>query len=209
MDLNLENMSFKKIFLIILLAAFVVGALIAVSIFLFGSFGQTEMKLLLTTIIIGGYSLTGLCSSVLYGRKKYVSVAIAGMIVAALGFLVTTTVVWRIPPSIDLMQEVLLFIVLSGSLAHISMLLLAKSENKLVNKVISLTIISITLLAILLVNLIYQSVFNTAYTEGITLFGIGKIDILFYLRLIGVLAVTNVLGTIATPILLKIASMKK
>ena len=65
-----QNFDFKKIFLITMVISLSISALIGIFVFLLGDFGETDFKLLMTTLTIGGYSLTGLCCSVLYEKRK-------------------------------------------------------------------------------------------------------------------------------------------
>ena len=60
----------RKTFLITMIISLSISALIGIIIFLFGDFGDSEVKILLTTLSIGGFSLTGLCCSVLYEKKN-------------------------------------------------------------------------------------------------------------------------------------------
>ena len=90
-----QNFNFKKTFLITMIISLSISALIGIFVFLFGDFGETEAKLLLTTLTIGGYSLTGLCCSVLYEKRKFTPLAISGMIISTVGFLFTVMVIWK------------------------------------------------------------------------------------------------------------------
>jgi len=74
--------------------------------------------------------------------------------------------------------------------------------------VVLATTISISVLALILINLVYQPYFQTG-SRMLSFFGLFPIDPGFYFRLVAIVAVLDVLGTIATPILMKISSMKK
>jgi hypothetical protein len=181
-----EQFSIRRVFLVSLIASLSVSAFVAIFVFLVGNFGQTEIRLLLTTLTIGGYSLTGLCSSVLYDRRRYTSFALLGMFVAVLGFLMAVGAIWEIVNLGDIWKAVFTFMILSFSIAHASLLLLAKSESIFVNSLLSLTILFVAIVAGMLINLV-----------------IGRFDYLgeFYYRLLGVFSVLDVLGTIVVPIL--------
>ena len=186
-----QQFSIRRVFLISLIASLSISALIAIFVFLLGDFGETEIKLLLTTLTIGGYSLTGLCSSVLYDRKKYLPLAFSGIIVSVLGFLVTVGAIWEIVDFDDIWKSVVIFIVLAFSIAHSSLLLLAQSDKNLVNTSLNTTIIFIVIVALMLIYLVLAE--------------FDDVDE-FYYRLLGVFAVLDVLGTIVTPILKKFNS---
>lgn len=65
-----ENMNVKKVFLITMIISLSISALVGIVLFLIGSFGYLELRILLTTLAIGGFSLTGLCSSLLYDKHR-------------------------------------------------------------------------------------------------------------------------------------------
>lgn len=186
-----QQFSIKRAFLVSLIASLSISALIAIFVFLIGDFGETEIKLLLTTLTIGGYSLTGLCSSVLYDRRKYISLAFSGIIVSVLGFLITVGTIWDIVEFDDIWKSVIIFIILAFSIAHSSLLLLARSDKNLANSSLTATIVFIIIVALMLIYLVLVEFDNVDE---------------FYYRLLGVFAVLDILGTIVTPILKKFNS---
>lgn len=181
----------KRVFLASLIVSLSISALITILVFLFGDFGQTELQLLFTTLTIGGYSLTGLCSAVLYDRREYIPLAFSGMIVSVLGFLSTVGVIWDIIDFNNIGKLVIIFIILAFSIAHSSLLLLVRSDKNLVNLSLKVTIRFIIIVALML---IYLVLMEFDYVSE------------FYYRLLGVFAVLDVLGTIVTPILKKFNS---
>ncbi|GAA4270652.1 hypothetical protein [Hyunsoonleella aestuarii] len=58
-----------------------ISALLGIVVFFVGDFGETEMKVLGTTLAMGGYSKTGLCSSAIHNRNEFRSFSIIGTIV--------------------------------------------------------------------------------------------------------------------------------
>ena len=187
------NIGIKRVFLVSLIASLSISALIAIFVFLFGNFGETEFKILFTTLTVGGYSLTGLCSSILYDRRKYLPLAFSGIIVSVIGFLITIGTIWEIVDFDDVWKSVIIFAILAVSLAHSSLLLLLKSTKNSVNVCLWATIIFIVIVAIMLIYLVLSE-FNLHLYQ---------IDEFFY-RLLGVFAVLDVLGTIVTLILKKV-----
>jgi hypothetical protein len=194
-----QETNFKKIFLIIMVISLSISALIGIIIFLFGNFSDTEYKLLFTTLAIGGYSLTGMCCSVFYEKNRSagaVKIAQLGMALSILGFIYTVLVIWSLFnfDNFDNSWKILAtFIILSISLAHICLLLLIASLKGFVVISVLATIISISIVALLLIWPIW----------------VGSEPDLFYFRIVGVFAILDVLGTIVTPILNKVFSVKK
>src|SRR3989344_5469629 len=135
-----RQFSAKRVFLLSLIASLSFSAFVAIFVFLIGNFGETETRLLLTTLAIGGYSLTGLCSSVLYDKRKYTGFSLLGILIAVIGFLVTVGAIWEVVDFQDSWKGVFILMVVSFSIAHASLLLLARSENGLVNSLLYATL---------------------------------------------------------------------
>ena len=188
-----QNFNFKKTFLLTMIISLSISALIGIFVFLFGDFGETEARLLLTTLTIGGYSLTGLCCSVLYEKRKFTSLALSGIIISIIGFLFTVLVIWEAIDLDDSWKALIIFIVLAASTAHSCVLLFIKSEKSLVNGALSATLIFISIVAIMFIILVLNEFDD-----------VGE----FYFRLLGVFAILDVLGTIVTPILNKVYSIQ-
>lgn len=184
------QLGIRGILLVSLIASLSISALIAIFVFLFGDFGETEIKLILTTLTIGGYSLTGMCSSALYERRRYILLARAGIMVSAIAFLITIGAIWEIIDFDDIWQLLAIFTVLAFSIAHSSLLLLAPSDKSLVNRSLAATITFIVIVALMLIYLVLADDND-----------VGD----FYFRWLGVFAVLDVLGTVVTPILKKVS----
>ena len=187
-----QNLDFKKTFLISMIISLSISALIGIFVFLFGDFGYIEVRLLLATLTIGGYSLTGLCCSILYEKRKFTPLALSGIIISLIGFLFTVLVIWDAIDFEDFWRVLLIFIILAVSTAHSCLLLLIKSKKSLVNGSLLATIVFIFIVALMLIIIVIDE------------FDVGE----FYFRLLGVFAILDVLGTIVTPILNKVYSIE-
>lgn len=190
-----QNFNLKKTFLISMIVSLSISALIGIFIFLFGDFGETEARMLLTTLTIGGYSLTGLYCSTLYEKKRAISLAFSGMAVSILGFLYTVLVIWEIIDLdiLDNFKPLLMFIILAFSLAHSCLLLLIKSEKPIIKNSLFATVGFIGIVALMLILLVFEAIDDPEE---------------FYFRLLGVFAILDVLGTIVVPILNKVYPMQ-
>ena len=107
------------------------------------------------------------------------------------GFLNTVGAIWEIIDFDDALKPAIIFIILALSIAHSSLLLLARSDKNLVNTSLTATIVFNIIVALMLIYLI--------------LVEFDDVDE-FYFRLLGVFAVLDVLGTIVTPLLKKFNS---
>jgi hypothetical protein len=193
---KMKGLSLKKIFLITMIVALCISALIGILVFLFGNFdefGGTEFNLLTTTLSIGGYSLTALCCSFLYEKKTFGAIAIVGMTISLFALVYTIIEIWW-PNDFYFDGKMLgTLIVLSILAAHMSLLLLIQSQKQAVNISLLLTIIFINVFAGLIIFLIIID------------FGSN----VFFLRLVGVSAILSALGTIVVPVLNKLYRIKK
>lgn len=182
----------KKAFLISMIISLSISALIGIVIFLLGSFGEIQTRILLTTLTIGGFSLAGLCSAALYDKQRFTIFGLLGMIVAVLGFIVTTALIWEVLGLGNVWRFGLTLILLSFTFSHVSLLLLIDTERSLVKFSLIGTMIFITLVALSLLAVIWEII---TFEQ-------------FYIRLFGVFAILDVLGTIITPIIYKVTKMK-
>lgn len=178
----------KKLFLKTLIVSLSASGLLGIFIFLFGKFGETEGRLLLTTLSIGGCSLTGLCCSTIYPSEKYKIFSVIGIGTAGLCFIFTLFNIWGDFKNLENTWQLLLsLIVLTTTFAHISLLLNIKIVNQLVKNSLTATIVFIAIVTFMLLTLIVSKFDN------------GE----FFFRLLGVFAILDVVGTIVTPILNK------
>lgn len=187
--------SIKKPFLVVLIIALSISALIGIFIFLLGDFGDTEARILFTTLAIGAYSLTGLCCAALYEKRKSGLLAPLGMIISVAGLLYTVALIWELSSFMvldDSLKVLVILIVLAFSTAHSSLLLLITPARTLVTTLLAATILFIAIVALMLITLVFDTVNEN----------VGE----FYYRLLGVFAILDVLGTIVTPITNKIYS---
>lgn len=183
------DIDLKKFFLRTLIAALCVSALIGIVVFLIGDFGETELRLLLTTLATGGFSLTGLCCATIQDREDLRSYSLLGVAASALGFLVTLCVIWEIIDAEKIWKLMAVLIIVAVALAHVSLLLLIKPKKQIVKNILLATICCVAILAVML---IVSTLIDFDLPE-------------FYFRLLGVVAILDVLGTIATPVVNRMA----
>lgn len=180
----------RKLFLLTLIGSLTVTALIAIIIFLSGEFGDTQGKLLFTTLAVGVYSLTGLCCTSLYDKQRYTVPASLGLIASVAGFIIALFTIWGERFTQTDWRLTSTSLIVAVTFAHASLLLLINTAKRITQLVRALTLGCITVVAGLLIYMIFG--------------GNDELDIL--LRLVSVFAVLDVLGTILTPLLRKVES---
>ena len=160
-----------------LVIALFVSALIGIFIFLVGNFGETEFRLLLTTLTVGGYSLTGLCSATNQKRSELKFFSTIGMLISVIGFVVTLGAIWEIIDFNNIWKTMVVFIILSVAIAHISLLLLVSPKSENVRYSLIATIVFVSTVALMLIK------------STLTEFEESE----FYFRLLGVFSILDVL----------------
>lgn len=188
---GMDSIELKKTFLITLIVSLSVSALVGIVLFLIGSFGDLEVKILFTTLVIGLFSLTGLCGSILYSRDRFANYSLITMVVSISGLFLSILSIWEIVYVEDIWKALVISIILSIAFAHSCLMLLIDSEKRIVNILLGVTHLFIFIVSLMLILLVVSGF---------------DIDYEFYYRLIGVFAILDVLGTIVTPIVNKIYS---
>lgn len=72
----------------------VATAMLAIGILLFGSFGQTEGRILGTTMLLAGYGLLALPAGFLFDRSRHLPLAATTVAMAAAGFTLALVNLW-------------------------------------------------------------------------------------------------------------------
>lgn len=177
----------KKAFLIALIGALSISALMGVFIMLFGRFGEIEGKILVTTLNVGFFSIMGLVSFSLF-KQKFISQL--GVFFAIFFFLWSVLLTWEVTKLInDSVKMSLSLIVVVGALFHSSLMLLTKPDKKPVQIALYSTIALTVIISLMLLYLILIEF---------------HIDREMFFRVLGAFAILDAFGTILTPILKKI-----
>ena len=88
-------MSWKRIFLYLLIASVALSAILGIAVVLFGTMGERETRILLTSLTITCMSLLGVaCGANLEAARFPKSVPIAGMIFAVISAAIWIAIVW-------------------------------------------------------------------------------------------------------------------
>ncbi len=181
-----QRRTLLRVFAVMAVGALCLAALVSIVIFLFGSFGETETRLLATALAVAGYSLTGLAATTRIGRRP-AWLGPLGIGVSGLGFLLAIALIWTSPEGSLLGRLTGSVTVLAIAIAHASLLLPRHPDQRVTAAVLAATLAMLALLAVMLITLM--------------LFALEPGD--WYFRWLGVVAVLTVLGTLLVPILRK------
>jgi len=183
------------------IGALTLSAFIAAGIFLFGTFGELEWKLVITTLTIGWYNLAAFLTCGFREKgfpESFLVITGAGFLVAVFGTLLTLFLVWVDPDWSSevlegLVKTVAILGILSFVLANASLLLKMYSGNIAVTSLIAGTIFFIFIVAGLLSSLV------------LTDFDINS-D--FFYRFLATMGVFAALGNVLVPIVKKLTTAK-
>ena len=92
----MRDINFRRAFLLAMIISLAISAFIGIFILLVGKFGNVEISILLTTLTLGFFSLTGLCCATLYEKWGMDCISLLGVIFSIGGFLYTVFGIWKI-----------------------------------------------------------------------------------------------------------------
>ncbi|MEL7123697.1 MAG: hypothetical protein AAFO07_29915 [Bacteroidota bacterium] len=177
-------MKFKKYFLISLILALSISALIGILIFILGDFNDLQIRILLSTLSVGAFSLTGFCCSLIYNREELQLLSIVGMLASSFALLLCVFTIWGEPNMDEFWKLLFISITLAIAFAHVSLMLLVRPKSVIVKYLLYATILFIILVSIFLISLVVVDEFENE---------VGW-------RILGVFGILDALGTVVTPI---------
>ncbi len=189
-------MSLGRGFLLGFILSFVATALIAVFVILFGKWGDAELKILLSAVSIGVYSLIALCCSTLYSDKSKKHLSMLGIAICGVGLAFALLTNWRLISSntgylLNMRLHLLTFAMTMGA---ICLMLRIEASNSIVegSRLVTILLILIT----------------TAVANYVIFFNLSK-DGDFQLPVYKILAASSILGLVGvvlTPLLKKVTN---
>lgn len=160
----------KKIFLKTLVGSLVISALIAILFIITDFENDICAQILLTTFIIFPFSITGLCCSTIYEKDKLKTFSLIGIIINIIGCILYTGLIWGFFDAciffceddnlFDIWELLLTSTTLATSFAHISLLLLISSKDKIVKFIQKATIILSSILDIIILDAIWTQLID-------------------------------------------------
>ena len=176
-----------RVLLIALIVSLSASALVAVWAVLVGDFGELEIRILLTTLAFGLFSLTGLGAAVRFDRRRFVAVGVGGVAASALSLVMSLVGIWgeEVWDNETFLRQLGTAIVLAVTFGYVSLMLLVRPRHAGVSVVLAATVGLAVLIAAILIWMIWGD-FEPA--SGM-------------FRLLGALGILATLGTLVTPIL--------
>ena len=182
----------RRIAIIAIITSLSFTAVVGIFTLLTGEFGETQGKILLTTVLTAGFSITSLCHLAVAGRTLRM-VGYLGIGVSVVAFILGIALIWEDWQNFSgwdvFGRPFMAFSILSISFAHANLLLLlGKRKRPVIRLGLLVTVGCIALVAILLIIPIL--------TDG----DIPGENRDAYWRVFGVIAIVDVFGTIVVPV---------
>lgn len=189
-----QKINFKQIFLISMITFFVISGIVGATFFLTGSFGDTQRKILLTSLTLGVFSLIGLANQGRIESKDMIKkiLGFIGLFSAAISAVLITLMIWdQIRINETNGKIIWVTCVLAISIAHA--FLMMGEAKKVFTKVAMYTTLSI--IAVMAILLIYIVLADKYWPD--------------MWRLLGFVGVLDAAGTIVTPLARKLGEKRR
>lgn len=127
----MKSLNLKKIFLYLLIASVAFSALMGIGVILFGNFGDTETKILLTTLIITVTSILGLACGAYLELKRGDVLPVSGIVMAIASAGLWIIFTWtKFSFEKTFVKVGLTTTLLAAVCSHISLLSIARLDRK-------------------------------------------------------------------------------
>ncbi|BBG02491.1 MULTISPECIES: hypothetical protein [Pseudonocardia] len=184
----------RRAMIVAVVGSLLVASLLGIVALLGGDFGDLQIRIVLTTLVVAAFGTTALCHLAVVTRAVRV-VGLAG-IAASIGAAVCALLlIWRdwmsdTGPEEGLFKSLTVFTVLAISLAHANLLLLlAERRAPVIRAGLAATLLAIAIVAVMIL--------LPVLTDG----AIPGTDDGWYWRWLGVAGIVDALGTVALPVL--------
>lgn len=176
-----------------IIISFSLAAVVGIIALLSGDFGETQGRIVFTTLLLGATSITALCHLAIADRAMRI-VGFVGLAASAVSLITGLVLIWRDwndEGFDDWLKAFLTAGIIAVSFAHANLLLLLAGRRRAVIRIgLMITLVMIAIVAIMIILPIVS--------EG-EIPGVGNEE--SYWRLFGVVGILDVLGTVVVPVL--------
>ena len=176
-----------------IIVSFSLAAVVGIIALLSGDFGETQGRIVLTTLLLGATSITALCHLAIADRAMRI-VGFVGLAASTVTLVTGLVLIWRDWGATDFDEWLKVFAtagIIAVSFAHANLLLLLAGRRRAVIRIgLMVTLVMIAVVAIMIILPIVS--------EG-EIPGVGNEE--WYWRLFGVVGILDVLGTVVVPVL--------
>lgn len=176
-----------------IIVSFSLAALVGIIALLSGDFGETQGRIVLTTLLLGATSITALCHLAIADRAMRI-VGFVGLAASSVTLVAGLVLIWRDWNDAGFDNWLKAFAtagIIAVSFAHANLLLLLAGRHRAVIRVgLMITLVMISIVAIMII--------LPVVSEG-EIPGVENEE--WYWRLFGVVGILDVLGTVVVPVL--------
>lgn len=176
-----------------IIVSFSLAAIVGIIALLSGDFGETQGRIILTTLLLGATSITALCHLAIADRAMRL-VGFVGLAASTVTLVTGLVLIWRdwnAPGFDDWFKVFATAGILAVSFAHANLLLLLAGRRRAVIRIgLMVTLVMIAAVAIMFI--------LPVVSDG-EIPGPGNEE--WYTRLLGVVGILDVLGTVVVPVL--------
>ncbi len=176
-----------------IIVSFSLAAIVGIIALLSGDFGETQGRIILTTLLMGATSITALCHLAIADRAMRI-VGFVGLAASSATLITGLVLIWRdwnAPGFDDWFKVFATAGVLAVSFAHANLLLLLAGRRRIVIRIgLMVTLVMIAAVAIMIILPIVSEGEIPGYENEE-----------WYWRLFGVVGILDVLGTVVVPVL--------
>jgi hypothetical protein len=195
---GMHTATLKRRLLISLMVALSTAALLAIAIFVVGGPGETEGRLLATTLVVAFFCLTGLCAAIAVERRRSPAIGVAGMMSSASAALLAIVVIWSEVTDLLFGETLLLRLAFASGIAAVALawcsLALLSSRLYSLTRIVNRVTVALILILAAIIDVLVVAELNLPAGFG---------------RFLGVLGVLAILGTFLAPILAKVLSLEE
>ena len=177
-----DSYSMKRKFLHLFIGSIAISALTGIGLIALGNFGETEVKILMTSFVISAASLCGVACGALLERSRSNPIAVSGIGLALIAAVVLISGIWFEFRSEVFWKSSATVSIFAIATSHLSLLLLAQLSQRFQWAVVCAFVI-VSALSLLISIMIW-----------------GEIDSEGLIRLMGILAVLSAAISILIPI---------
>ena len=128
----MQKLNLKKLFLYLLIASVSISALLGIFTILLGNFGELEIKVLLTTLLISVISILGLACGASIEAKRGKFLPYAGIAFSLIAGICWVILIWiKFDTTSDLFPRIVMSsTVFAAAFSHLSLISLARLDRK-------------------------------------------------------------------------------
>ena len=185
----------KKLFVVTAFISLSISAIFGISILILGNFGETQQKLLITTVLFGAFSILGITHSISGQKRQLLPIRILGIVSSAGALLILLSALWSLVEIRELSWKIIFtLILLSGMSAHVSLLSMIRRPNWMIKAWYYFAVIVPFLVVAWILGHIWSLM---SFDDGTFFRYLGIILILDVLGTVGIFPLSRIYGKLA------------